>query len=106
MDLINKLVGGQGCTADGAAAARNPLARLVDSVLDTAPVCTACLVSPLLVFVPLLPFPSPTCAYPLTLLPPSSHATTPQPSPTLPPLPHQNRCPAPPSVTRGCMPVP
>ncbi|TFJ82312.1 hypothetical protein NSK_006431 [Nannochloropsis salina CCMP1776] len=37
MDLVNKLVGGQGCTADGAVAARNPLARLVDSVLETAP---------------------------------------------------------------------
>ena len=51
MDLINKLVGGQGCTADGAAAARNPLARLVDSVLDTAPVFIACFNYPLLVFV-------------------------------------------------------
>jgi len=41
MDLVNKLVGGQGCTADGAVAARNPLARLVDSVLETAPVRTS-----------------------------------------------------------------
>lgn len=38
MDLISKLVGGQGCAADGAAAARNPLARLVDGVLETAQV--------------------------------------------------------------------
>lgn len=39
MDLLSKLVGGQGCGADGAAAARNPLARLVDGVLETAQVC-------------------------------------------------------------------
>lgn len=38
MDLISKLVGGQGCAADGAAAARNPLARLVDAALETAQV--------------------------------------------------------------------
>jgi hypothetical protein len=38
MDLISKLVGGQGCAADGAVAARNPMARLVDGVLETAQV--------------------------------------------------------------------
>lgn len=41
MDLIGKLVGGQGCGADGTTSARNPLARLVDSVLDSAPVSMA-----------------------------------------------------------------
>lgn len=81
MDLINKLVGGQGCTADGAAAARNPLARLVDSVLDTAPVCIACLNYPFLVFV-IQSFPS---FSPLSLSP--THYFSPS-SPTSPPLTH------------------
>jgi hypothetical protein len=39
MDLLDKLVGGAGCGPDGAAAARNPLGKLVDQFLDSAQVC-------------------------------------------------------------------
>jgi len=89
MDLINKLVGGQGCTADGAAAARNPLARLVDSVLDTAPVCRGCLNHPRVVFFhpitspyPFLPRPIPFVSPPF-LLTPHIHLTHPYLPPPL-----------------------
>lgn len=36
MDVLSKLVGGQGCGADGTASARNPLGELIDSFLDGA----------------------------------------------------------------------
>lgn len=34
MDILGNLVGGQACAADGTAAARNPLSRLVDTLME------------------------------------------------------------------------
>lgn len=34
MDILGTLVGGQGCAADGTTAARNPLSRLVDTLME------------------------------------------------------------------------
>lgn len=34
MDIVGGLVGGQGCAADGTTAARNPLSRLVDTLME------------------------------------------------------------------------
>lgn len=34
MDIVGSLVGGQGCAADGTTAARNPLSRLVDTLME------------------------------------------------------------------------
>lgn len=34
MDILGTLVGGQACAADGTVAARNPISRLVDSLME------------------------------------------------------------------------
>lgn len=34
MDILGDLVGGQSCAADGTAAARNPISRIVDSLME------------------------------------------------------------------------
>lgn len=34
MDILGNLVGGQACAADGTTAARNPISRLVDSLME------------------------------------------------------------------------
>lgn len=34
MDVLGNLVGGQACAADGTTAARNPLSRLVDTLME------------------------------------------------------------------------